>query len=182
MVFQRSGGLEGNAISVETLRVLNLTDDQKTKFAAAQQKLTEATLPVGRGGGNAGRAGNTAGAAPNTPALTPEQIAANTEANAKAREAFQAELKGILTKEQVAKAEELMKNVPEYLQQQQRGGAGGVGQGNAPGARGGNAAGTGAGRGGNQGNAPTGTGTRGGRGGGNQTAPAGAGGPRAFPG
>jgi hypothetical protein len=54
------------------------------------------------------------------------------EAGEKANEAFQAELKGILSKEQVAKADELMKNVPEYLQQRA------PGQGQGQGNRGGN--------------------------------------------
>lgn len=108
MVFQQSGGLEGFGVSADSLRVLGLTDDQKKKLEEAQAKMREA-MPRPEPGGER----------PNF-----EQMRETME---KAREAFQAELKGILTAEQTAKAEELMKDVPEYLQ---RRGPGADGPGN----------------------------------------------------
>ena len=113
MVFQRSGGLEGPMANVETLRALNLTDDQKKKLEEAQEKMMTAMPRPDR----------------NIMELPEDERRAQfekmREAGTKAREAYQAEVKATLTKEQVAKAGELMKNVPEYLQQ--RGGPGGPG-------------------------------------------------------
>ena len=124
MVFQQSGGLEGPMVNAESLRVLNLTDDQKAKLQAAQEKRMEAMMAMRPAEGFDFRT-----------ASQEERdafMAKMREAGEKANEAFQAELKGVLSKEQVAKADELMKNVPEYLQQ--RGPGRGQGQGN----RGGN--------------------------------------------
>ena len=121
MNFQRSGGLESPFVNVESLRALNLTDDQKTKFAAAQEKrMTAMRPPEGFNFREASQEERQA------------QFEKMREAGEKANEAFQAELKGVLSKEQVAKAEELMKNVPEYLQQRA------PGQGQGQGNRGGN--------------------------------------------
>jgi len=117
MVFQRSGGLEGPMVNAESLRALNLTDDQKAKLQAAQGKRMEAMRPA------EGFDFRTA-----SQEERQAQMAKMREAGEKANEAFQAELKGILSKEQVAKAEELMKNVPEYLQQRAPGQGQGQGQ------------------------------------------------------
>ena len=109
MTFQRSGGLEGPMVNAESLRALNLTDDQKAKLQAAQEKRMEAMAAMRPAEGT------------NIREMSQDEraafIAKMQEAGQKANEAFQAELKSILTAEQVAKAESLMKNVPEYLQQ-----------------------------------------------------------------
>jgi hypothetical protein len=128
MVFQRSGGLNpqppaggpggagagpgaGGArggfgmINVENLRALGLTDDQKKKIEEAQEKMRTAVRPPE--GFNFRDA---------TPEERQAQIEKMREVGQKAGEEFRATLNGILTARQKARAEELMKNVPEYLQ------------------------------------------------------------------
>ena len=119
MVFQRSGGLESPMVNAESLRALNLTDDQKAKLQAAQEKRMQAMM--------AARPAENFDFRTASQEERQAQMAKMREVGEKANEAFQAELKGVLSKEQVAKAEELMKNVPEYLQQ--RGPGQGQGQG-----------------------------------------------------
>ena len=128
MVFQRSGGLNpptppagapggapgggpgagfmgGNQINVETLRALNLTDDQKKKVEEAQAKMMEAIRPPqGFDFRNA------------TQEERQAQFERMREASQKANADFLAAVKGILTDAQKAKAEELMKDVPTFLQ------------------------------------------------------------------
>ena len=116
MIFQSSGGLNppaqntggtggrggfGSSISVESLRVLNLTDEQKEKVQAAQDKMTETTRPP---------------QGTNPQDMTQEERQARQEASQKLREEFLAEVKEILTDEQKSQAEELMTDVPQYLQ------------------------------------------------------------------
>lgn len=108
MVFQQSGGLDSPMINVNSLRALSLTDDQKAKIEAAQEKVRAAMQ--GFDFRNASE----------------EERNAQMEKMRAAREEFQATLKSILTADQLAKAEELMNDVPEYLQQR-RGGPGGPG-------------------------------------------------------
>ena len=108
MVFQQGGGLEGQRISVDSLRALDLTDDQKTAIGEAQAKMRTATEGIN----------------------FREASDEDREKMQTARDEFQATLKGLLTEEQLAKAEELMKEVPEYLQR--RGGPGGGGPGGLP--------------------------------------------------
>ena len=127
MIFQSSGGLNppapnagpgggrggfGSSISVESLRALNLTDEQKEKVQAAQDKMTEASrLPQGT----------------NPQDMTQEERQARQEAGQKLREELMAEVTEILTDEQKAQAEELMTDVPQYLQRPapEQGGPGG---------------------------------------------------------
>ncbi len=124
MVFQRSGGLDGMA-NVESLRALNLTEDQKKKVQEAQEKIMTTMRPTeGFDFRNASQEERQA---------FMEKMRAAGE---KAREEFQSALKGILTDDQKAKAEKLMKDVPEYLQR--RGGPGQGGPGGPGGRQGGN--------------------------------------------
>ena len=130
MVFQSSGGLNpparpaggpggpggfGMGINVEALRALNLTEDQKKKVQAAQDKMFEAMRPQGNFDFQN--------------ATQEERQAFFTrmqEAGQKAREEFYGAVKGVLTDAQKTKAEELMKDVPQYLQRP-AGGPGGPG-------------------------------------------------------
>jgi hypothetical protein len=141
MVFQRSGGLNpqppaggpggggagpgaGGArggfgammINVDNLRALGLTDDQKKKLEEAQEKMMTAMRPQGGFNRDA------------TPEERQAQFARMREAGQKAGEEFQATLNSVLTTAQKAKAEELMRDVPEYLQRRAPG-QGGQGQG-----------------------------------------------------
>ncbi|MCL2117475.1 MAG: Spy/CpxP family protein refolding chaperone [Planctomycetaceae bacterium] len=122
MVFQSSGGLNppaqtaggpgsmgfgmGGMVGVESLRALNLTEDQKKKVQEAQDKMMEAMRPQG--------------GMPDFQNMTQEERQAfgarMQEAGQKARGEFYAAVKGTLTDAQKAKAEELMKDVPQYLQ------------------------------------------------------------------
>ena len=173
MVFQRAGGLNslnppaapaqgganaprggagfggGTQLTLDTLRALNLTDDQKKKFEEAQAKLLAANPPRQQGA---------PGTTP-TP-LTDDERAARQQANTD----FRATVSALLTAAQKAKAEELMKDVPAYLRPQPRTpGAGGANA--APGAGGGNRGAGGAGAGGNRGAGGAGAGgNRGARG------------------
>ena len=169
MVFQRTGGLNppapaaggpgagggagfaggaGNAITVDSLRALNLTDDQKKKVQEAIDKRAEATRALGPAAGG-----------PNAPQQTQEERTARREATQKISGEFFAAVKAALTDAQKAKAEELMKDVPEFLRPQRPAGAGANAPGSGAGNRGGNAPGGGAGAcnrgaggGGNRGN------------------------------
>jgi len=139
MVFQRSGGLNppspggagggpggpggpggfgGGMIGVESLRALNLTEDQKKKVQEAQEKAMEAMRPPQ--GFNFQNA---------TPEERQAQFERLRETGQKVREEFLTTVKGVLTDAQKAKAEELMKDVPQYLQRP----AGGQGQGGGQG-------------------------------------------------
>ena len=141
MVFQRSGGLNppaqnaggpggpggpgggmgfGMGINVESLRALNLTDDQKKKVQDAQEKMMESigSLMQGFDFRNA------------SPEERQAQMEKMRDAGQKANEEFRATVKGVLTDAQKTKAEELMKDVPEYLQRRAPGPGG---PGNRPG-------------------------------------------------
>ena len=179
MTFQRTGGLNppapptapntpggpgaggftgfgggGNAITVDSLRALKLTDAQVKKVQEAITKRTEALGSTTFGGG-----GNP---------MTPEERTARREATQKITNDFFAAVKAALTPAQIAKAEELMKDVPAFLTAR----PGGPGNANAPGAGGTGTRGGGAGAG----TRGAGTGTGAGRG----TGAGGAG--RTFPG
>ena len=144
-----AGGAGGAAITVDSLRALELTDAQKTKVQEAIAKRTADTAALGPAAGGPG--GNQA---------TAEERAARREATQKINEEFLAAVKAALTDAQKAKAEELMKDVPTFLRPQ-RPGAGGAG---APGGAG--AANRGAGGAGGPGAAGGGAGRGAGTGGG----------------
>ena len=142
MVFQRSGGLnppaptEGSGgpgggrgpggpsggpaggINVDSLRALNLSDDQVQKVQEAVDQRIEATLALGPGGGG-----------PGAPQPSDDERAARREAIQKINDVFYAAVNDILTDDQKAKAEELMKDVPEFLQRPPARGPGGPGGG-----------------------------------------------------
>jgi Spy/CpxP family protein refolding chaperone len=160
MTFQRTGGLNppaapapgtgagpgtgggfgggGNAITVESLRALNLNAEQKAKVQAAIAKRNEASQPAAAGNRD-----------PNAPQPTAEERAARREAQQKVSAEFFTAVKAALTPAQIAKSEELMKEVPEFLRPQPRGtgGPGAVGGGNRPAGGAGGGAGRGAARG-----------------------------------
>jgi len=125
MVFQRSGGLNspdpasggrggpgggfgfgGGIISVESLRALGLTEDQKKKVQEAQDKAMEAMMRPPQGF--------------NFQTATEEERQAQfermVEVGRQAREELRTAVKGFLTDAQKAKAEELMTDVPQFLQ------------------------------------------------------------------
>lgn len=105
MIFQQSGGLDGRRINVDSLRALDLTDDQKAKIQDALEKMNADTQGIS----------------------FRDASEEDRQKMQTAREEFQAALKSVLTEKQLAKTEELMQNVPEYLQRQ--GGPGGPGGG-----------------------------------------------------
>ena len=126
MVFQRSGGLNppvpagdrpgagfGGGITIDTLRALDLTDDQKEKAQEAVDQRMETTSALGPAGGG-----------PNLPQLSDDERAARREATQKINDEFSAAVNAVLTDDQKIKAEELMKDVPEYLQRPARGSGG----------------------------------------------------------
>ena len=135
MTFQRTGGLNppapraggtgagfaggvGGGVTVDALRALNLTDDQKKKVQDAVDKRAEANRALG-----------TAGGGPNAPQLSDAERTARREATQKINDEFFAAVKSALTDDQKAKAEELMKDVPEFLRHRApaAGGTGGAG-------------------------------------------------------
>ena len=117
MVFQQNGGLSGRMVNNETLRALKLSDEQKKKIDAIDEK---ARTEMGAMGGP-GR----------DPNMSAEDRQAMRDKMQKAREAVAAEVKAVLTPEQVEKATKLMDNVPDYLKARPgRGGQNGGGFGN----------------------------------------------------
>jgi len=91
----------GNPITLDTLRVFNLTDEQKAEIQVALNKRADSTLAM---------------QVANPQSMTPEERQAMQEAGQKAAEEFFAAVMNVLTDEQKAKAEELMKDVPQFLQ------------------------------------------------------------------
>ena len=129
MVFQRSGGLGAPMVNNETLRALKLNDEQKKKIDAINEKAFTAMSGMFGGGGNQN--------------MTPEERQAMRDKRQKAQEAVAAEVKGVLTPEQVDKATKLMDSIPDFLKprpgQGARGGQG-AGFGNYQPGQGGGAA------------------------------------------
>jgi len=125
MVFQGAGGLNppaqnpdgtggmrlGGGIHVESLRALNLTDDQKAKIQAAQDQMMEAmiTLPQRFNFQNA----------------TPEEMQnfrnKMQEISQNANREFRTLVNGTLTDAQKVKGQEMMNHVPAFLQRRSPG-------------------------------------------------------------
>ena len=117
MVFQRSGGLNSPMANNESLRALNLNDEQKKMIDSINEK-TRAEM------------GQMFSAGRNPRDMSDDERQAMRDRMEKAREARAAEVKAVLTPEQVSKAEKLMDNVPEYLRMRPgQGGRGGQGGG-----------------------------------------------------
>jgi Spy/CpxP family protein refolding chaperone len=113
LVFQQSGGLEGRFVTADSLRALNLTEDQQKKIQEINEKALAAVRPPeGFDFRNASQ----------------EERDKLRTAGEEARKKATEELKAVLTKEQIDKAAELTKSTPEYLQRRNpQGGAEGRG-------------------------------------------------------
>ncbi|MCL2348863.1 MAG: hypothetical protein FWC50_11470 [Planctomycetaceae bacterium] len=117
MVFQRSGGLDSPMANNETLRALGLNDEQKKKIDAINEKAFAEMRDMFGAGGSPRDMSN-------------EERQAMRDKMQKSRDARAAEVKAVLTPDQVEKAVKLMDNVPDYLKARPgQGGRGGQGGG-----------------------------------------------------
>jgi len=119
---------------------LNLTDEQKTKIAAIARENRPAQ---GQGGGPGG--------GQNVQNMTEAERTQMRERMAESRRVLGEKFKDVLTADQKAKADELLKNIPAYIKEIQDRPAGFGAGGNRGGAGGGPAAGGGGNRGGGTG-------------------------------